>query len=161
MKVIFLDVDGVLNCSVSRTRAPAGFIGVDDIRVKLLRQIVDATNAVIVLTSTWQKEWKSEGVTPSGKYLIRKLAKEKLRIYDRTGRFGDDRGYGIIEWMQKCPEDIDSWVVLDDEIFPDFLHQGIIPHLVQSNFYSGGLKQQHVECAIRMLNNDYDDLNNI
>lgn len=152
MKVIFLDIDGVLNCSSSKSRDPDGCTGIDDARVKLLRKIVDATGAKIVLISTWQKEWLSEGVTDSGWYLIRKLWRERLNIFSRTGKWSwNDRGQGIVDWLNRFPEEIESWIVLDDEIFNDYPRCGIMPHLVQTDFYSNGLNETHVEKAIELL----------
>ena len=40
MKVIFLDIDGVLNNEYSKTRAPSGVIGIDGDKVKRLRQLI-------------------------------------------------------------------------------------------------------------------------
>ena len=56
MKVIFLDVDGVLNCQKTEAKC-RGFIGVDSKKVKLLKKIVDATDAKIVLSSSWKIGW--------------------------------------------------------------------------------------------------------
>lgn len=152
MKVIFLDIDGVLNCQSSKSREPDGCTGIDDARVKLLRKIVDATGAKIVLTSTWQKEWKLEGITSSGRYLIRKLWRKRLNIFSRTGKWSwNDRGQGIIDWISGAPEKVESWVVLDDEIFDDYPRCGIMPHLVLTDFYSDGLNETCVERAIELL----------
>lgn len=54
LKLIFLDVDGVLNCHHTKDRAPSGVIGIDPQKVLLLRQIVQETHACIVLASSWQ-----------------------------------------------------------------------------------------------------------
>ena len=51
MKVIFLDVDGVLN-SVDTSEVFQGFVGIDDKLVSKLRKIVRATGAQIVLSSS-------------------------------------------------------------------------------------------------------------
>lgn len=153
-KAIFLDIDGVLNWQRSESRAPSGVIGVDDERVKRLRKIVEATNSIIVLTSTWQMSFFSETcISSDANYLIKKLNRRGMRIHGKTGKWGDDRGQGIIEWLQKNPE-IESWIVLDDEVFPDFKEYGILPRLVQTSFVDGGLQDEHVEKAITMLNSD-------
>ena len=52
MKVIFLDVDGVLNDDYTADRSPAGFIGIDDGMVANLERIVRKTGAKIVLSSS-------------------------------------------------------------------------------------------------------------
>ena len=53
MNVIFLDVDGVLNNAYTTDRIK-GYIGIDDNKVRLLKQIVDYFDAKIILSSTWR-----------------------------------------------------------------------------------------------------------
>lgn len=149
MKVIFLDVDGVLNEMYSKSRAPSGVIGVDDDKIERLGEIVDATKAVVVLSSTWQKSWKADGIDKDGIYLKEKLEKRGITIVGITGKCGDDRGQGIHEYIL---DDITSWIVIDDEIFPDYPRYGIMPRLVHTSFLMGGLQDKHVEQAIALLN---------
>ena len=63
MKVIFLDIDGVLNDKYCRARAPSGCKGAVDAKLKLLREIVRQTDARLVLISSWKKYWKREETT--------------------------------------------------------------------------------------------------
>lgn len=49
-KVIFLDIDGVLNTSYTKYRDEV----LDDFRLDYLAKIVNKTRAKIVLTSTWR-----------------------------------------------------------------------------------------------------------
>ena len=58
MKVIFLDIDGVLNDKYCRARVPSGCKGAVDAKLKLLREIVRQTDARLVLISSWKKYWK-------------------------------------------------------------------------------------------------------
>ena len=150
-KIVFLDVDGVLNCTDSEDRFH-GCIGIDYCGVKLLREIIDATGAEIVITSTWKLSWNKDGAHPYdlGAYLDERLAEEGLTIIDKTGGSMNKRGHGIVEWLSEHPTD--SWIVLDDEIFDDYEECGILHHLVKTSFYDGGLKEKHVEMAIQMLN---------
>lgn len=151
MKIIFLDIDGVLNCVTSGSRSPSGFKGIDEDKVKLLRQIADKTGALIVLTSTWKSEWDidPEACSPEGRYLSQKLRRQQLRILDKT-MFMDKRGTGIRQWLAEHPK-VTSWVVLDDDIFADYERQGILPHLVQTSYFQQGLTQEHVQKAIDIL----------
>lgn len=55
-KVIFLDVDGVLNCHSTKDKCD-GYIGIDDKKVSLLKEIVDTTGAIIILVSSWKEWW--------------------------------------------------------------------------------------------------------
>lgn len=153
MKIIFLDVDGVLNSNDTEDIF-RGFIGLNYSGIKLLKEIVDATGAEIVLVSTWKLSWNKDGSRPNslGAYLDERLAEEGLSIMDKTGGSMNDRGHGIIDWLSEHPTD--SWIVLDDEIFDDYEECGIMPHLVKTSFYDRGLKEKHVEMAINLLNKE-------
>ena len=41
MRIIFLDVDGVLNCMSTKDDAPCGCIGVDSRKVEVLKKILE------------------------------------------------------------------------------------------------------------------------
>lgn len=157
MKVIFLDVDGVLNWHGSKSRC-AGYKGIDDDKVKLLKEIVIKTNAKIVLCSSWKEFWwpiEKECQDEFANYLDRKLKKQNLYIFDRTYDLGWNRGEGICNWLEN--KNVESWIVLDDEIFDDYERFGIMSHLVKTEFYEkdgGGLKPEHVEKAIKLLNGE-------
>lgn len=55
MKVLFLDVDGVLNCEGTfRLTKPDDWIPLDPYMGLLLYRIIQATNAKVVLSSSWR-----------------------------------------------------------------------------------------------------------
>ena len=56
MKVIFLDIDGVLN-SLDCKEKIEGYLFVEDKKIALLKELIDATGAKIVLSSTWRRGW--------------------------------------------------------------------------------------------------------
>ena len=98
------------------------------------------------------------------KYLTEKLAKQGLEVYsvtpDQSYKSHNPRGYEIYKWMQDNPDPpVDEWVVLDDECFEDFNSYGIMPHWVQTYYYTedGGLTDEKVEEAIRVLNGGLPD----
>ena len=160
MKLIFLDIDGVLNDIDSRSRCGI-YKGIDDDKVKRLKQIVDATDATIVLTSTWKMEWDRDKTlnTEMGDYLDRKLKRQKLHIWNKTQDDGVHRGQGILNYIEKYYDDtIENWIVLDDEVFCDYEELNILPHLIKTSFYGndnmGGLQDHHVELAIKLLNKE-------
>ena len=159
MKVIFLDVDGVLNCIHSKSRC-GGFVGIDNDKVKRLRKIVEATSAKIVLSSSWKNGWEKrykEDQDELANYLDRKLKREGLRIIDKTTESNSSyRGEGIIHWVGE--HDVDTFIMLDDEEF-DYVTCGISSRLVKTSFYDfyddiGGLQDNHVELAIALLNTE-------
>lgn len=159
MKVIFLDVDGVLNCQSSKSRC-GGFIGIDADKVKRLRIIVEATNARIVLCSSWKSGWEKrykEDQNELANYLDRKLKRERLQIIDKTTKAnGSYRGEGIMRWIGE--HNVDTFIILDDDDF-DYAECGISSRHIKTKFYddNGGLQDRHVKLAIALLNTEQND----
>lgn len=158
MNIVFLDVDGVLNCDTTKEKVAdytgTRYIGVDDDLVEKLAKIINATDAEIVLTSSWKTCWDvtmpNDEMEPMAKYLVLKLKKQGLHIIDRTiDRDKGDRGYGIKRWLKRFPE-VERWVVLDDQEYLDYEEQGILPHLIKTSF-SCGLTDENVSDAIKFL----------
>jgi hypothetical protein len=154
-KIIFLDVDGVLNYASFEGRSPDGFMGVDDKKIKLLRQIVEATGASIVLSSSWKIGWNRDMPHDTDvEYLVSHLANEGLKIIDKTGNeLSHERGKEIRGWLDKH-QDVEAWAVLDDVVFADFADCGILPHLIKTSFCKRGLQEKHVRACIKLLNNE-------
>ena len=153
MKVIFLDIDGVLNCYWSTSRC-GHYIGIDEDKVVRLRQIVEATGAEIVLSSSWREDWsKDENHNREcGRYIDRMLRKERLTILDKTGTDRYNRRRKEIEdWMEG--KDIEAYVILDDLDF-DWGYSDCVNHWVETSFSraDGGLQDEHVARAIEILN---------
>lgn len=140
---------------MTEARAPSGVIGIASPPLKHLRRIVKETNAFIVLSSTWRREWSrdEEKCSEDVKYLIRRLKREGIHIMDKTPGNGLEclRGGEIRAWLN-AHKGVDAWVVLDDDVFEDYEAEGILPHLVETNFYDGGLNERLAEEAIRVLN---------
>lgn len=159
MKIIFLDVDGVLNCESSKSQC-RGFIGIDDKRVARLKQIVAATGAQIVLSSSWKHDWEptnKDDQNEYGNYLDRKLRRQALTVIDKTYELrSENRGEGIISWVGT--HNVDSFIILDDEWF-DFKELGIASRVIKTEFYNadGGLTDGDVELAIKLLNGEQAD----
>lgn len=154
MKVIFLDVDGVINCRTTKERI-RGYIGVEQEKIALIREIVDATNAKIVLSSTWRLDyiWHKEDKSvnlDTYNYLEEELAKQALDIFDVTPRHNDSwRGREIQDWIDNCGQEIESYVVIDDEIYDiSKEHKG---HIIQTS-WSTGIKPNAVKMSIDILN---------
>jgi hypothetical protein len=154
MKVIFLDVDGVLNYISCKTKYH-GMLGIDDEKLELLKKIVDATGAKIVLTSTWKTDWFPteyiEDLPFYGQYMVKQFGRHKLHIFAKTT---DEewalRGKGIIDFIKNSPTEIESFVILDDEPF-DFESVGIVDKFVKTNFYDNGLTEDDVRKSIEIL----------
>lgn len=117
--VIFLDIDGVLNTDYTRDRC-CGYTGIEDSKVQLLKQLVDVTDADIVLISTWRTEYKSGkrgGSTRLGHYMVDKLKKYDITIYDKTPNImWRARAKEIHTWVEHNTP-INRIIILDDEDF--------------------------------------------
>lgn len=155
-KVVFLDVDGVLNTPDSKSRCN-GCIGIDNDKLKLLKEIVEATGAKIVLVSTWKEYWER---LPQRKhlqdefayYLDKKFKDAGLEVADKTLNGWDSiwysRGEGILDYIQiHKPK---SFVILDD-IQYDYDGCGLTDNLIKTNA-KVGLTAEQVQQAIEILN---------
>ena len=158
LKIIFLDVDGVLNCSTTLDRVDHD-IGIEDGKVSLLKRIVDDTGAVIVLVSSWKYFWSSgpKDIVKENKYgdyLVNKLSKQGLTIYSKT-EDGNSfyRGMGIIKYLYYLYDNdipYSQFVILDNNVF-DYRETDLLDNLVCTN-YKYGLTQNLVDKAIKILN---------
>ncbi len=148
MKVIFLDIDGVLNCASTKRRL-RGSPFVDDDKLLLLKDLVEKTGAELVLSSTWRLGLLYPDVaafTVDTDALIAELAEYGLRLYDHTPKLSDrQRGHEIAAWLAENPE-VEKFVILDDD--SDMAH--LKEHLVQTSWIAG-LQTVHVEKAIKLL----------
>ena len=156
MKVIFLDVDGVLNSLSTSERSPEGWTGVDDVNLCQLARIVRKTGAVIVLSSTWKDMWHPDAPeknAPDFTYLLQKLRKYDLALLDKTpGESSAYRGREIIDWIATNKKEIESFVVLDDIWFFDFNSKMLSGRIVRTSFAGGGLTERRANEAIAVLN---------
>ena len=147
-RFLFLDVDGVLNNRHTRVCTGKGWCFVDDFLVRRVRKIVDATGALIVLSSTWRDEWNKENESLNGpdfNELRAKFQEFGMDFYDRTGAWDKrGRGWEIMEWMNG--HNVDSFVILDDwnDMGP------ISDHLIWTN-PAYGLTEEQVQEAIKIL----------
>lgn len=155
MKIIFLDIDGVLNSRIyDRKRNWKEQTELDETRLPLLKDIVDETGAKIVLSSTWKEHWDKdpEKCDKDGIYIVKTFAKFGLEIYDKTPDLGRnfDRPDEIITWLNATQEAIESFVIIDDY---RYAWGSLSNRFVKTNYYYGlGLEEEHVQKAIKILN---------
>lgn len=163
MRVIFLDVDGVLNTAQTKERIPGlPYIGISPGRVKILRDLVDQSSlideTVIVLSSSWRAGRDRFGNLIQGhySYLRECLAEEGLSIFDETPLMDDgkNRGQEIREWLRSKKDlGITGIVVLDDEHGQEFKAAKVSRYWIQTSFWgsNGGLKPAHVREALKKM----------
>ena len=104
MKVIFLDIDGVLNCST--TRNPRKFPYVVDRRLLArLQKLLDRTGAKVVLTSSWRLD-------PIGLFATRHWGVPFIGASPDKPR--SPRCKEILDWLSEHPR-VTRYAVIDDE----------------------------------------------
>ncbi|MBP5684171.1 MAG: hypothetical protein J6X02_02820 [Bacilli bacterium] len=172
MKVLFLDIDGVLNNQRTFVNRKKEYyktgqyaLEIDVEKVLLLKEIIDTTEAVIVLSSSWRSyltkiDKQIIPVHPKMRELVNLFYQYGLFIYDITPY--DEERYRqkeIQEWLNNH-DNIESFAILDDDDYdlPNFIDK----ELVKTKFTDkmvlfpwidhGGLQKEHVEKAVAILN---------
>ena len=152
MKIIFLDFDGVISTYEK------GWT-IDTEKLELLKEIVDKTDAKIVVTSSWKRGFtevddfiKSFYTNPRNKDLNNATIFDWFAnsIYDITGHNSSWRGDGIQRWIDKHNEEIESYVILDDD--SDFRDNQLF-NFVQTDTYEG-ITSREVKLCIKILNGE-------
>jgi len=180
MKVIFLDIDGVLNHNRTRDRV-GGFLGLNPELIRRFNRIIDACPDVkVVVSSTWRYCYAA-GVYRDFAGLVGLLKSRGLQgdIIGHTpfpvsagggwslGSSYRSRGNEIRDYLSSHPE-VERFVVLDDDssgMKPDMkpvwveaeknyktkpTQVDLRPHWIRTSGQNG-LKEIHVQRAIRML----------
>lgn len=159
MKIVFLDIDGVLNYTqwYVSDRNPRNLDGkegdIDPLCAGRVNLICEKTGAKIVLSSDWRICWP---------YCIDRLEKAGIKqglIIDKTPEHmwvehcGKDfldytsRGSEIDDWLSRHPE-CDRYVILDDR--KDFTEEQKINFVYINSMR--GIDDTDVDFAIRILN---------
>ncbi len=156
MKIIFLDIDGVLNSEqfyTDKTNKALLEEPFDRENALQLKKIADRTGAAIVLTSTWRRGWDPDPslCTLEGRLLNELFASLDLRIFGKTDVLQRGRAEEIRSFLKSCPEKVTGYVIIDDNDFGWKKHH-LSRHVVQTDFQNGGLKEEHAELAVQILN---------
>ncbi|MGM9697996.1 MAG: HAD domain-containing protein [Prevotella sp.] len=131
-KILFLDFDGVLvtdRCQTQQwntngvVRDSHGAL-FDPECVKFLKEIIDITDADIVVTSTWKMEMGLEGVLR----MWRDRGLPGKIIGTTPGIDPIHRGDEIAAWLTSFGEDC-RFAIIDDTPFTDFFREEQLPHL--------------------------------
>ena len=148
MKVIFLDVDGVLNDqNLIFEKFKTKEIEISKDKLLLLKKIITSSNDIkVVLSSSWRigllrKDGKIVADTTYHKEFLELLKEYDIEIYDITPSMMS-RPEEIKYYLDN--NDIESYVILDDEDLND-------DNQVKTDFFNGGLTEEHVPLAIDIL----------
>lgn len=175
MKVLFLDIDGVLNSENwfayriycvknNMVNILMNFVDTDDRNIKHkltmlddraianLNRIIEETGCKVVLSSSWRSPNESENIFTQD---LLKLKGFKYEFYDVTPRlwfsdFSIRRGEEIKFWLDKESEkhEIESFVILDDD-------SDMLPEQMNNFIHVDGqvgLTDRDVLTAIEILN---------
>lgn len=151
MKVIFLDIDGVLNHEqhykwLMETDEPTPMQRVypysefNPDSCRLLKEIIWDTGAQIVVSSTWRLD---------GENRLNSLFKHfgLPKIYSTTPCLNTARGIEIGAWLAAHPE-VTNYVILDDD---EDMNVEQMSFFIKTNPYEDGLNEDVKERAIQIL----------
>ena len=116
MKVIFLDVDGVLNSDeyfdkIKNLNVDGIQSEIDVEKIKMLNMAINETGAKIVLTSSWRYTRNAQE--------LKKLLSEYGIPTDSTPFIQNKRGLEIKQYLLENP-DVENFIIVDDELFDSY-----------------------------------------
>jgi hypothetical protein len=104
MKVVFLDIDGVLNCSKTPNPRNLPYV-VDELLLAHFLDLLRRTGASVVLSSTWRYD-------PAGLFAAKHYG---IPFIDVTPDLPQEpRCKEVLEWLRTHP-DVSRYAVIDDE----------------------------------------------
>jgi hypothetical protein len=104
MRVIFLDIDGVLNCKRTPNPRKLPYV-IDPVLLERLLRLLDRSDAKVVLSSTWRYD-------PAGLFSARRLGVPFIDVLPDMP--GQPRRDEILAWLVAHP-DTNRFAVIDDE----------------------------------------------
>lgn len=139
MNVLFLDIDGVVNCATTQQRH-RGYIGIDPYMAFLVGKITLAVpDLKVVLSSSW-RTFHDDGVQEVEKQVVPIYDVTPPPWYDRENDHHSTRGEEIQAWLDVHPE-VTRYAILDDDTrilttqlpnyFQTFWTIGITPEIMQ------------------------------
>lgn len=158
MKVIFLDMDGVLNsikyynkrrmdreingpfCDrYGNEKLPRHAMEIDPEAMALLKEFVEPNNITLVISSTWRKLFSVEQM----KELFALRGWDNAPIIGKTQSYNSSycRGHEINGWLSENP-DVEKFAIIDDD--SDMTEDQKRNNFVHTR-HATGLEQEHIE----------------
>lgn len=146
MKALFLDIDGVLNCTTTKEKSKSGGRGIDPLKVELLYLIRLHTDCVFVLSSDWR--YSPDAISEVQYHLPLYGCVQLQDVTQTTEGFSyQSRGQEIQQYLHAHPE-ITHYAIVDD--YADFL-EGQEDYLFLTD-YKTGLTEEIANSIIHHLN---------
>jgi hypothetical protein len=111
MKILFLDIDGVVNCATTAQRH-RGFIGIDPYMALLVDRIIQATGCKVVLSSTWRMGEESREEVK--RQVTDFIDTTDYSWFDQKTNKHSTRGDEIQKWLD-LHKDVTKYAILDDD----------------------------------------------
>lgn len=141
MKIIFLDFDGVLNSTTSlwwwqhkNATFNKSLAGPNQYAVSILCQLVEDTDARIVISSSWRYGKNMIDLMRILQYDFMTTSKTASALLDKIGHMTTDKNEEILRWMKISTFDIESFVILDDDMID---HPGLVDNFIRVDRESG------------------------
>lgn len=189
MKIIFLDIDGVLNCEDAYRSGECQYqewIWEDGRKdhyqrfcswsKDLLNKLIDETGAKIVISSTWRmsgiefmrKVWELEemsgeiiGITPS----LRTQGISIPRGMEIKYFLEEDLKFSHINWNEDHQREsmersgVENYIIIDDDSDMLYGQRNHFVHVLPSPRNKRGFNKKYYNEALKKLNKDVVDLN--
>jgi hypothetical protein len=189
MKIIFLDIDGVLNCESAYRNGECQYQewvwedGRKDhyqrfcVRIKeLLNKLIDETGAKIVISSTWRhsgiefmkKVWDIEemsgeiiGITPS----MRAKGYSIPRGMEIAYYLNNDLQFHHINWNEVVQQEymdksgVENYIIIDDDSDMLYNQRNHFVHVLPSPRNKDGFNHHYYEIAKSMMEKTVIELN--
>ncbi len=159
VKILFLDVDGVLN------GANIGYGGVDDALLFLLKTIIDETHCKIVLSTTWRLNQTARRLLLHFMKANGNINVDDIIIGDTPNMRHTNRAIEIETFLQskqfRSLYSVTQWCALDDLNLYRYYPILMKHHFVRTN-YKTGMTSKDAHKVVKLLNrqnavtNSYD-----
>ena len=161
MNIIFLDIDGVLNYQKYfkgqkdlrinyyktlyyknyQIKLLIQLLDIDQNKLYLLKEIINNTNSKVVISSSW----RNLKIYPLIEDYLIKIG---IPIIGITPYIDSKRGLEIKTYLNN--HKINNYIIIDDDIFPDF-DEELLSHMIHTSFFGEGLNDDNVYEAIYRL----------
>lgn len=143
MKIIFLDLDGVLNNWYHPDL-------IDEKNALVLKKILELSKAKIVITSSnkysFQREGQNTVVESFLAQYLKILQEMGITPFDLTPYCQEDKSLEIKAYLRSNPQVVDFVIIDDEPVCLDLLKYQVLPDLYK------GLSLEHIKPILAILN---------